>query len=296
MSKSFLHIISIKSAIIVLALMFFNLQLFAQDDKKEVAGKTAARIGLSSTQLNGDSILLQTAVKTKREGSLQAIEFEWIKFFAINDSVTTDLGKALTDDKGVASKKVGINQLVAGADGLWMIGSSFEGNDLVEAGEADLSVKKAGMVLVAQKQDSVNVLSLRLFNPENDSPIAEADVKFYVKRHFSNLEIGEGTTDENGEVSIECPQDLNGDEEGNIILIAKAEDMEEYGSVSVVKVEPWGIALPEVATKTTRTLWSQEPPLWMFITFIVLMSIVWGHYFVIIFNLVKIKNHKIPNQ
>ncbi len=291
MNKSFVHI-GIKSLITFGVLMFLCVPLFAQDEKKGEVEKTAARMSLNSTQVNGDTILLQTAIKTKREGGLQTVPFEWVQFTMVADSIIKPLGKALSDDKGVASLKVGINQLQAGEDGLWMFASSFDGNDQVNAGEADLSVRQAGMVLAGKEQDSVNVLSVRLYNPADESPLAETDVKFYVKRHFSNLEIGEGTTDENGEATMEVIKNLPGDINGDLVLIVKAEDLDEYGSVSAVIVKPWGVALAADDERRTRELWSHSPPLWMIITFIVLMSVVWGHYIIIIYNLIKIRNTK----
>jgi hypothetical protein len=293
MNKSFLFS-GIKSVITLGVLMFFCVPLFAQEQKEEVE-KSAARMSLSSTQVNGDSILLQTAIKTRRESGLQSVPFEWVQFTMIADSVTKQLGKALTDDKGVASLMVGVNQLQMGEDSLWMFASSYDGNDSINSGESELSIRQAGMVLAGEEQDSVNVLTVRLYNPADDSPLAEADIKFYVKRHFSNLEIGEGTTDENGEASMEVVNNLPGDMKGNLVLIAKAEDLDEYGSVSSVIVKPWGVALAADDEKRTRELWSHSPPMWMIITFIVLMSVVWGHYIVIIFNLVKIRNSKIQN-
>jgi hypothetical protein len=286
MNKSFLYT-GIKSLITVGVLMFLCVPLFAQDEKKEEVEKTAARMSLSSTQLNGDTILLQTAIKTRREGGLQSVPFEWVQFTMITDSITKQLGKALTDDKGVASLMIGINQLQVGEDSLWMFASSYEGNDSINSGEADLSIRQAGMVLAGEEQDSLNVLAVRLFNPADDTPMAETEVKFYVKRHFSNLEIGEAT--------IEVIKNLPGDVKGNLVLIAKAEDLDEYGSVSAEIVKPWGVALAADDEKRTRELWSHSPPLWMIITFIVLMTVVWGHYIVIIYNLVKIRNSKIQN-
>jgi len=294
MNKSFVYA-AIKSAILLGLLMFFCEPLVAQEQEKEEVKKTPARLSFSSTQLNGDSILLQTAIKTRRESGLQAVAFEWVQFTLIADTVTEFIGKSLTDDKGVASLMVGINQLQTGEDGLWSFTSSYNGNDSINSGEAELSIRQAGTVLVGEEQDSINVLTVRLYNPSDESPLAETDVKFYVKRYFSNLEIGEGTTDENGEASIEVARNLPGDLKGNLTLIAKAEDLDEYGSVAVAIIKPWGIVQLAADVKKTRELWSHSPPLWMIITFIVLMSVVWGHYIVIVYNLFKIRNSKIQN-
>lgn len=281
------------ATLITFSLAFLYSPLFGQDEKKVEAEKTAPRMSLASTQINGDTILLEASVKVKRDGSWQPVDFEPVKFDVHNDSVTISIGKALTSDKGIASLKVDRKQLVTDADGLWMFGSVFGGNAVATEGDAELTVRAGGVTLVGEEMDTVNSLTFKLFAPGPENlPIADAEVGFFVKRHFSNLKIGEGTTDENGEVTIECPKDLPGDINGNLVLIGRADDLEEYGSVSAVVEKPWGIALPEDDHKKTRELWSHSPPLWMIIVFAILMTTVWGHYIVIIYKLVKIRNPK----
>jgi heme/copper-type cytochrome/quinol oxidase subunit 2 len=41
-----------------------------------------------------------------------------------------------------------------------------------------------------------------------------------------------------------------------------------------------------------RALWSAHPPLWMMITFIVLMVTVWGHYVVIVYELFRLRKEE----
>lgn len=285
--------ISKLAGLVVLALGLVScfFPVVGQDQKE----KSKPRIGLISTQINGDSVLLESSVKVKTDG-WQPVDFVWVKFDVRNDSITIPLGKALTSDKGIASIKVAMNQLVKSADGSWMFGSVFEGTDSVREGEAEVSAIEARMDLTGEKQDSTCSLTLKLFVPGAENlPITDAEVGFFVKRHFSNLKIGEGTTDENGEVTIECPNNIPGDIKGNITLIGKAEDLEEYGSVAAVMTKPWGVPLPDSDNKVTRALWSHSPPLWMVIVFAILMTTVWGHYFVIIYKLVKLRKPKIQN-
>lgn len=274
--------------------MICLLQLFGQADKKNsVAEKISPRMSLTSTQINSDSILLEASVKVKRDGSWKLVDFEPVFFSVHNDSLTHPLGKALTGDNGVASIKVGVSQLITGEDGFWNFGSVFGGNDTVTEGEAELSITKVGSVISGEKQDTTYSLTLKLFIPGTDNlPIPDAEVGFYVKRHFSNLKIGEGTTDENGEVTIECPRDIPGGSQGNIVLIGRADDLETYGSVTAYIVKPWGVPIPDSEQQGSRSLSSNAPPLWMVIVFAILMSTVWGHYIIIVYKLVKIRNLK----
>ncbi len=278
-----------------MGLTLIGSQSFGQIEKKETE-RTAPRMNLIGTQLNNDSILLEASVKIKREGSWQPIDFEPIKFSAHNDSTTISLGESLTSDKGIATLKVGISALNVGENGQWNFGSIFEGNEIASNGEAELSIKKIGITLSGEKKDTVYSLTLKLFIPgKENTPLSEKEVIFYIRRHFSNLKIAEGTTNENGEVTIECPQNIPGDEHGNIMLIGRVDDLEEYGSVAASITKPWGIPLKESNYQSARTLSTHAPPLWMVIVFAILMTTVWGHYLVIIYKLVNIRKLKIQN-
>ena len=125
-------------------------------------------------------------------------------------------------------------------------------------------------------------------------PIVEAPVVVYVKRMFRPLKVGEGTTDESGNVEIEFPLDLPGDENGNLEITAMIEESETYGSLAATTSKTWGYVVAQDVEELPRALWSPNPPLWMFITFIILMVMVWGNYVIIIFKLFRIRSNKGP--
>jgi hypothetical protein len=232
-------------------------------------------------------------VKVRLDGAWQPVDFEKIVFNNSNDSISNALGEALTDDRGVASIKVPMAGLLLGEDSLWLFTSAFEGNEIAKGGEAELTVKRGGMLIAGEKQDSIYSVTISLVGQGAQKwPIAEAEVGLYLKRHFSDLKIGEGTTDENGEVTIEFAGDFRGDTQGNIILIGKAEEIEEYGSIAGYMRKPWGIPAKPEEAGITRELWSHSPPLWMVITFAVLMTMVWGNYLAIVYKLIQIRKNK----
>jgi hypothetical protein len=108
------------------------------------------------------------------------------------------------------------------------------------------------------------------------------------------MKIGEGTTDENGEASVEIPNNLPGDAKGNITLLVKLDESETYGYLEAAAVEKWGIPVSDKIEDQPRSLWSSHPPLWMLITFIILMAAVWGHYIVIVYELFRLRKEQ-PN-
>lgn len=124
-------------------------------------------------------------------------------------------------------------------------------------------------------------------------PFKGAEVKFFVKKSFGLLPIGEegATTDENGEAVIEFPTDLPGDSVGNVQVVAKVEDNEELGALQTIKIINWGKPIINDRSFYRRALWASGAnaplPLVFIVTSMVLL--VWGVIFFIIRQLFKIQ-------
>jgi hypothetical protein len=106
------------------------------------------------------------------------------------------------------------------------------------------------------------------------------------------LKIGEGTTDENGEATVEVPANLPGDDNGNITLLAKLDENETFGNLEASAVQQWGLPVSSKVQDQPRALWSENPPIWMLVTFIVLMVVVWGHFVVIVYELFRLRKEE----
>lgn len=277
--------------VLSIALIWPGYHLIGQNEEpNDSTERVTPRLRFTATQLNGDSILLQVTIQVRREGVIQLVDYEPVEFFYVNDTLLRTLGTSLTNDKGLARLWISDTALLSNNPGVCTFKVIFHGREDIDEGEAEVSIKKAEIKIIVEETDSIHSLTLKLFaSGEETTPLASTDVVLYVKRYFSNLKLGEGTTDENGEISFEVPRDLPGDESGHIILIGQAEDLEEYGTVSATMAKPWGVPLNPENDKITRALWSHAPPIWMLIVFVVLMSVVWGHYFVIIYKFIKLR-------
>jgi hypothetical protein len=124
------------------------------------------------------------------------------------------------------------------------------------------------------------------------NPVKDATVGIFVKRLIQPQKLGEGTTDENGEAVVEFPNGIPGDEKGNLTIIGRVDENETYGNLEASSVQPWGVAVSNKSVEQPRALWSSHPPLWMLITFIVLMAAVWGHYIVIVYELFRLRKEE----
>jgi hypothetical protein len=163
-----------------------------------------------------------------------------------------------------------------------------------EETEEEITIKRAQITLVKSESDEGNEITAtvsEIAGHEDYIPIADAEIKFYIKRMFSLLPIeGDYVTDEDGMVSVIVPTDIPGDEEGNIIIIARLEEHEDYGTVGSQQTEAWGIPLLLV-NKEGRSLWASgdNAPISLVIASVLIVFFIWGILFYLFFQLYNIK-------
>src|SRR6187549_2013572 len=291
-----------KKIIQILAYSFLALlialpeKLIAQTDssaKPEVkeAATYAPLIEFVSIQKNDNSVDLKTSVKAKINGTLTKLAGLKIEFTIGADSTAKKLGEVITDNKGVAIFTCKPDQLNTDKEGKLNFKASFFGKDSIESAEELVSVKRARLEITPVKEDSLLTVKVKLIDLSTgtETAVPETDLGVFVKRMFSSLKLGEGKTDEAGEASIEIPNNLPGDAQGNITLLAKLDENEVYGNLEAAVTQPWGTAVSDELKALPRSLFSTLPPLWMPITFLILMTAVWGHYIVIIFELFRLR-------
>jgi hypothetical protein len=247
-----------------------------------------------SIQKNDNSVDLKTSVKAKINGTLTSLAGLKIEFTIGADSTAKKLGEAFTDSKGVAILNCKPDQLTTDKEGKLNFKASFAGKDSLEAAEELVAVKRARLEITPVKEDSLLTVKVKLvdLSTGTETPVPETDLGVFVNRMFSSLKLGEGKTDEAGEASIEIPHNLPGDARGNLTLLAKLEENEVYGNLEAAVTQQWGVPVSDELKKLPRALWSPYPPMWMLITFVILMSVVWGHYIVIIVQLFRLRKEE----
>lgn len=251
-------------------------------------------IELISIQKGDSSVDLKAVVKAKVEGKMRKLYGLKTVFYMITDSAETSVGTVVTDRNGFAILNIKGNQLVTNADGTLHFKVTVAGPKNMEAGEGEVTVKRAMLILTPVKEDNLLSVQLKLIDLSTgeEKPVPETAVGLFVKRSFYPLKLGEGNTDENGEATIEVPNNLPGDPLGNITLLGKLDESETYGYLETASTQKWGVAVSNRIEDQPRALWSSHPPLWMLITFIILMTAVWGHYIVIVYELFRLRKEQ----
>ena len=299
MRKSF-YIRSLSCLVLIIIYAILPGKITAQTDSiaKTESVKAAATytplIEFTSTQKSDNTVELKASVKAKINGTLTKLTGLKVEFIIGTDSTAKKLGEAVTDSRGVAMLNCKPGQLITDAEGKLNFKASFAGKDSIESSEEILAVKRARLEITPVKEDSLLSVKLKLvdLSAGAETAIPETDLGVFVKRSFSALKLGEGKTDEAGETTIEIRNDLPGDAKGNLTLLARLDENETYGNLEAAIVQQWGTPVSQEVKKLPRALWSSHPPIWMLITFIVLMTAVWGHYIVIIFELFRLRKEE----
>jgi len=128
-------------------------------------------------------------------------------------------------------------------------------------------------------------------------PIEDLELYFFVKRTFSLLPIGDGfnSTDEEGLLEIEFPNDLPGDTEGNLIIVTQIFESDLYNDLSLEATKNWGIPIVIEDPKIEkRSLWAAaaNAPLSLIIIVSLMIFSVWFIIGFIIYKLFKISKIK----
>ena len=214
-----------------------------------------------------------------------------IVFHAGEDSLV-NLGSITTDEDGWAIMVLddGIS-LPVGMDGSVRYFAEYIGSENILPADYEVYVTDVNLDMELSLVDSVKTVSLRAYSlvEGEELPVADEDVYIYVKRMFKDLPLAEDFLDENGEYITEIPDDIPGDADGNIEIIARFNDHYLFGTVEDRQTIQWGVPTQYDFAVSQRTLWTQIAPLWMIITLSVLLAGVWGHYIFVIAQLFRLR-------
>jgi hypothetical protein len=286
--------------IIVLLILVCQTDLASQGTKKNA--KTRVRMSLAYyNDVSKSRSLVATLYYIENRVRIPVTN-EMVIFYLgdLSDDIVID--SILTDDKGEARLKFEEdNRFPVSEERIFYISASYKGNKSFTSVKSDMAIKDVIMELFLSEIAGAKTIAVRAFEMGNGSelvPVDDADVNFYVPRLFSDQLIGEGEISE-GNGGIEFPDNIAGDTIGNISIIARIEDHDEYGNVErQLNDFRWGNTQPIEEDKSlmtieitipTRALWHTNAPLWMIITLIILLTGVWSHYFYVIYQLTKLK-------
>ncbi|MDB5123578.1 MAG: hypothetical protein JWP94_1707 [Mucilaginibacter sp.] len=244
---------------------------------------------------NNQVSYLVVKVKTKVDGRFKNVDGVALKLFLDKDSAGTFIAKVVTNKKGEATTTI-----PPSVEKQWhsqvkhTFLASFDGDKKYGPAKADLTVAKAKILIDAASDKTITAT---VFEKKDATwvPVKGVDVVLAIRRTAADLPINDKptfTTDSTGKASGEFKRDhIPGDAKGNITLVAKIVDNDQYGNLVIEKSVPWGAKFTSVSTFNKRTLFAtrNKAPVWLLFVVYSILIAVWGILVILVFNLFKIK-------
>ena len=248
---------------------------------------------------NNKIIYLKANTKNKIDSKFQPIKNIPVRLYLDSESDSSFIGKITTDETGSAKAILppSLKTLWEASSGHTLLGFT-EASDDFEAVSSETAVTKTKMSIDTSSDGETRSITVTVMAQKGGEwiPAPDIEMRVGIKRMGGILSAGDDetyTTDSTGMVTVEVKKDsLPGDEKGNIILAAKAEDNDQYGNLLIEESVPWGVVtMPDTDFFNQRTLWSTRfrTPVWLLIMAYSIVIGVWGTIIYLIFQIVRIK-------
>lgn len=276
-------------AVLILA----GLSARAQD-----AEKSPLVVTLSYFLDNNNYQYLKVNAKSKVDGKFHPADGVEIQLYLNKDSTGKGvglIGKVVTDEKGNAAANIppALKQTWDLSPNHTFIAVTDKTKKFDET-NTELSIAKAKITIDTTDDKSVTA-TFTEFKDNKWVPVKGVDIKLGIKRLGGDLLINDDqsyTTDSLGHVKGEFKRmGMPGDEKGNIMLVAKVEDNDQYGNLRIERSEPWGVKFIEDNDFFHRALWASRfhSPLWLLVIAYSILIAVWGTLIYLVFLLIKIR-------
>ncbi|MEK7199531.1 MAG: hypothetical protein AAB212_06390, partial [Bacteroidota bacterium] len=163
-----------------------------------------------------------------------------VKVFLGQEADANLLGTVQTnkDGKVVVTFPVSVKPMWDSVSQFTLMATS-EASKQYESAGGEASVTKAKITIDTVFTDGVRsiIATVKAKSGNDWIPAKDVETKIIVKRSIGNLSVGDAetyTTDSSGQATAEFKRiDIPGDADGNIVLVAKTEDNELYGNISI---------------------------------------------------------------
>lgn len=279
------------------SLLFWMLIAFNFCIAQSDSTKPETSITIHHFVINNSFQYLQVDAKIKVNSRWQPLKRQVFQLYLDSSKAENLINKVMTDSDGKAKAII-----PASLKSTWDASTTHkfiavaEATSKEEETTTEAEITKAKILIDTSNNDGTRTVNVQVlkFESDNWTPVKDVDVKIGVKRLGGELKIGDEetySTDSLGQVAGEFKRDsLPGDVKGDLTLIAKVEDNDQLGSLSVEKTVPWGIYVKPVTNFGQRALWAArgKAPIWlMFMAYSIIVA-VWGVIFYLILRIIKI--------
>lgn len=286
-----------KNKIIFLLLCF----VFAQPGKQAIAQQDSVVVKelVTLKYFNADNsmqyLMLENKLKTGKK--IEPLTNKTFKLYLDSNTTQNLIGSVTTDKDGRAKSFIPLS-----LKEVWEATPQHKfiavAKDKEDESAAELEITKAKINIDTSSEEGTRSITVQVMKYEKAEwlPASEVEMKVGIQRLGGILSAGDEetyTTDSSGAVTVELTKDsLPGDKKGNITLIVKVEDNDQYGNLQAEKMVPWGAPQnPNNNFFTQRELWSTNfrTPLWLLFMACSIIIGVWGTIIYLILQIIKIK-------
>jgi len=262
--------------------------------------KPSLMLNVSHYTSNNSLQYLKVQTQIRANNKIQPVKNVPVQLYLDSVAESNLIGKVWTNEKGSAETNI-----PSGLKNLWVPSTNHKFIAIAKANPKDeettteLEIAKAKIEIDTLNEDGTRSVTAKVFSFENGDwvPAKDVEVKIGVKRSGgSSLKIGEDesyTTDSLGQVSGEFKLDSlpTNDLKGNIVLIAKIEDNDQFGNLSIEKTVSWGKYYQHSSGFGQRALWAPrfKSPLWLIFMAYSIVVGVWGTLIYLIVQIFKMK-------
>jgi len=278
-----------KIKLLLIGFFVLSLAAFAQNDST----KPEVTVNVHHIIVNNSFQYLVVETKTKINKRWQPMKNVPVQLFLDSTSSSNLIASVQTDAQGKAKAIIPANLKPA-----YDASASHKFIAVTKDGsQGELDLTKARINIDTANANGTRSVNVQVMKWENNSwlPAKDVEMKIGIERLGGELKIGEEetyTSDSLGQVSAEFKRDsLPGDAKGNLVLVAKVEDNDSYGSMSVEKTVPWGVNYKHENNFGQRALWAArgKSPIWLiFIAYSIIIS-VWGTLLYLIYLIFRIR-------
>jgi hypothetical protein len=281
------------NAILLLALACFALASKAQEEKPTLL------LSLHYFEANNSVQWLQVQGRIKANNQLQPLNGAVIQLYLDSLSPGFLITKLRTDEKGE-----GRSVLPPSMKNQWNASSEHKFIAVAEAttreGETttELQINKARILLDTINESGARSVTVQVQGWEKGGwfPQKGVEVKIGVERLGGALKISDDesfTTDSLGMAKGEFKLDSlpAQDAGGNVVLVAKVEDNERFGNLSLNRTVPWGKYYKRENHFGERSLWAARfrTPVWLLLMAYSIMATVWSVVIYLLYQIFRLR-------
>ncbi|MBN2755895.1 MAG: hypothetical protein JXR51_01880 [Bacteroidales bacterium] len=284
----------IKNILISVSFILFliNTLAVAQDENNE---PKKVILKLQYLKLNDGTKVLSSKLYYKENKNFMPVIDQNVTFTAESDSSELILGTIKSDKEGYAILHI-VNdfKFPLNENGFTIFTAKLKKSEKFKSAKKSVEIKDAELNFLLNIVDSLKMVDVKITTLNNEGetiPVENTDVYVYVKRLYSLFTVEKGSTDENGQLQVKFPMDMPGDSTGNLTVIVKLLDNDEYGTIEKSQNIQWGTVVSYSDDQHLRALWASagEAPLWMLIAVAIILLGAWFNFGLAIYKVSKIK-------